>query len=34
LSDGEHTRLYERRGYAYDWIVRLRSAAGGDFPRA
>ena len=33
LSDGEHTRLYEAtRATLYDWIVRLRSAAGGDFP--
>jgi formamidopyrimidine-DNA glycosylase len=33
LSDGEHARLYEAtRSTLYDWIVRLRSAAGGDFP--
>jgi len=33
LSDGEHARLYEAtRATLYDWIVRLRSAAGGDFP--
>jgi formamidopyrimidine-DNA glycosylase len=33
LSDGEHTRLYEAtRATLYDWIVRLRQAAGGDFP--
>ncbi len=33
LSDGEHARLYEAtRATLYDWIVRLRQAAGGDFP--
>lgn len=33
LSDGEHARLYEAtRATLYDWIVRLRSAAGDDFP--
>jgi len=33
LSDGEHARLYEAtRATLYDWIARLRSAAGGDFP--
>jgi len=33
LSDGEHTRLYEAtRAALYDWIVRLRRKAGGDFP--
>jgi formamidopyrimidine-DNA glycosylase len=33
LSDGEHTRLYEAtRATLYDWIVRLRQAAGGEFP--
>jgi formamidopyrimidine-DNA glycosylase len=33
LSDGEHSRLYEAtRDTLYDWIVRLRQAAGGEFP--
>jgi formamidopyrimidine-DNA glycosylase len=33
LSDGEHTRLYEAtRATLYDWIVRLRREAGGEFP--
>jgi formamidopyrimidine-DNA glycosylase len=33
LSDGEHTRLYEAtRDTLYDWIVRLRQAAGDEFP--
>jgi len=33
LSDGEHARLYEAtRATLYDWIVRLRREAGGDFP--
>jgi formamidopyrimidine-DNA glycosylase len=33
LSDGEHARLYEAtRATLYDWIVRLRQAAGVDFP--
>jgi formamidopyrimidine-DNA glycosylase len=33
LSDGEHARLYEAtRDTLYDWIVRLRQAAGGEFP--
>ena len=33
LSDGEHSRLYEAtRTTLYEWIVRLRQAAGGDFP--
>ena len=33
LSDGEHARLYEAtRATLYDWIVRLRQAAGGVFP--
>jgi formamidopyrimidine-DNA glycosylase len=33
LSDGEHARLYEAtRATLYDWIVRLRQAAGGEFP--
>jgi formamidopyrimidine-DNA glycosylase len=33
LSDGEHARLYEAtRATLYEWIVRLRQAAGGDFP--
>ena len=33
LSDGEHTRLYDAtRATLYDWIVRLRQAAGGEFP--
>jgi formamidopyrimidine-DNA glycosylase len=33
LSDGEHARLYEAtRDALYDWIVRLRQAAGGEFP--
>jgi len=33
LSDGEHTRLYEAtRDTLYDWIVRLRQAASGEFP--
>jgi formamidopyrimidine-DNA glycosylase len=33
LSDGEHARLFEAiRGTLYDWIVRLRESAGGDFP--
>jgi formamidopyrimidine-DNA glycosylase len=33
LSDGEHARLYDAtRTTLYDWIVRLRQAAGGDFP--
>ena len=33
LSDGEHTRLYDAtRATLYDWIVRLREAAGGEFP--
>jgi len=32
LSDGEHTRLYEAtRATLYDWIVRLRREAGGEF---
>jgi len=33
LSDGEHARLFEAmRATLYDWIVRLRQSAGGDFP--
>ena len=33
LSDGEHARLYEAtRATLYDWVVRLRNAAGGEFP--
>ena len=33
LSDGEHARLYEAtRATLYDWVVRLRQAAGGEFP--
>src|SRR5207247_9977815 len=33
LSDGEHTRLYDAtRATLYDWIVRLREAAAGEFP--
>jgi len=33
LSDGEHARLFEAiRATLYDWIVRLRHSAGGDFP--
>ena len=33
LSDGEHARLFEAiRSTLYDWIVRLRQSAGGDFP--
>lgn len=33
LSDGEHARLYEAtRAALYDWIVRLRGEAGGEFP--
>ncbi len=33
LSDGEHTRLFEAiRATLYDWIVRLRHDAGGEFP--
>src|SRR3989304_3990302 len=33
LSDGEHARLYEAtRATLDDWIVRLRRAAGDDFP--
>ena len=33
LSDGEHARLYEAtRATLYDWIERLRHAAGGEFP--
>ena len=33
LSDGEHARLFEAiRSTLYDWIVRLRESAGGDFP--
>ncbi len=33
LSDGEHARLYKAtRATLYDWIVRLRQAAGGAFP--
>ena len=33
LSDGEHTRLYDAtRATLYDWVVRLRQAAGGEFP--
>ena len=33
LSDGEHVRLFDAiRGTLYDWIVRLRDAAGGEFP--
>ena len=33
LSDGEHARLFEAiRRTLYDWIVRLRESAGGDFP--
>jgi formamidopyrimidine-DNA glycosylase len=33
LSDGEHARLYEAtRTTLYDWIVRLREAARGEFP--
>jgi formamidopyrimidine-DNA glycosylase len=33
LSDGEHARLFEAiRGTLYEWIVRLREAAGGEFP--
>jgi len=33
LSDGEHVRLYEAiRATLYDWIVRLREEAAGEFP--
>ena len=33
LSDGEHSRLYEAtRATLYEWIVRVRQAAGGEFP--
>ena len=33
LSDGEHGRLFEAiRSTLYDWIVRLRQSAGGEFP--
>ncbi len=33
LSDGEHSRLYDAtRATLYDWIVRLRQAAGSEFP--
>ena len=33
LSDGEHARLFEAaRATLYDWVVRLRREAGGDFP--
>ncbi|HUO62643.1 MAG TPA: DNA-formamidopyrimidine glycosylase family protein [Terriglobales bacterium] len=33
LSDGEHARLFEAiRATLYDWIVRLRQDAGGEFP--
>ena len=33
LSDGEHARLFEAiRATLYDWIVRLREGAGGEFP--
>ena len=33
LSDGEHVRLFDAiRGTLYDWIVRLRDAAGAEFP--
>jgi len=33
LSDGEHARLYEAaRATLYEWVVRLRQAAGGEFP--
>ena len=33
LSDGEHSRLYEAtRATLYEWIARLRQAAGGEFP--
>jgi formamidopyrimidine-DNA glycosylase len=33
LSDGEHARLFEAiRATLYDWIVRLRQEAGGEFP--
>jgi formamidopyrimidine-DNA glycosylase len=33
LSDGEHARLFEAiRSTLYEWIVRLRQSAGGDFP--
>ncbi len=33
LSDGEHARLFEAiRSTLYDWIVRLRQSAGGEFP--
>ena len=33
LSDGEHARLYEAiRATLYDWIVRLRGEAAGEFP--
>ena len=33
LSDGEHARLHEAtRATLYDWVVRLRRAAGGEFP--
>jgi formamidopyrimidine-DNA glycosylase len=33
LSDGEHARLFEAiRTTLYDWIVRLRQDAGGEFP--
>jgi formamidopyrimidine-DNA glycosylase len=33
LSDGEQARLFEAiRATLYDWIVRLRQSAGGDFP--
>jgi len=35
LSDGEHARLYEAtRATLYDWIVRLREAAAGEFPES
>ena len=33
LSDGEHTRLFEAiRSTLYDWILRLRESAHGEFP--
>jgi formamidopyrimidine-DNA glycosylase len=33
LSDGEHTRLFEAiRSALYDWILRLREGAHGEFP--
>jgi formamidopyrimidine-DNA glycosylase len=33
LTDGEHARLFEAiRTTLYDWIVRLREEAGGEFP--